>query len=111
MQILYFFPGQEATLFLETKDDTGARADGSLTPVLNYTVLPDGTTTSDYNVSFTKINVGLYTAKIRLPKGTTSIGSYLFNVTYDLPVTSTIVDDAFQIIINAPYGIYSVTSS
>jgi len=110
---LYYFPGQKATIFLETLDSNLQRADGYLpydgymTPVITRVVFPDLSLAAGFPQSMVKLDTGLYYFQFTLPVGATAVGSYLVDVTYNGPGTSNFYTKIYQLIVNAPFGNYS----
>ena len=110
INVLYYSPGQKASIFLETLDDDGARADGSSIPVVTRVIFPDLTLAENFPQNMVKLDVGLYFFQFTLPKTGTSIGSYLVDVLYNKPGTSDNYNTLYQLVVNAPFGMYSVTT-
>lgn len=118
-QILSYFPGQKATIFLETKTSDGYRADSLVLPFISNIfkfASPDGYTIYDgylgldgYNQPFTRISIGLYFAQITLPKTASSVGSYLVDATYVNPNNGFPNTQTYQLIVNAPFGNFGTT--
>lgn len=106
MNILYYSPGQKATIYLETKDGYQRISSPEL-PILEFLYLPDGTKSKDYPESLTLLEDGIYYINIVLPSGGTSVGSYLADIKYVHPTTLEIMHELTHIIVTAPYGIYS----
>lgn len=121
MQTLLFFPGQKATIFLETKDSDGYRVNSATNPLITRIFaftstdgynLYDGYLKSDgYEQPLTKVDTGLYFAQVTLPKMAASLGSYLIDVEYTDPVTTFLTTKTYQIIVNAPFGNFSASVS
>lgn len=109
MQVLSYFPGQQARLFLETFGSDGYRADGYLAPTVTHIYKPDFTLMDGYAHVMTKLSTGLYYYSFTLPTGAASIGNYLVDITYLDPITSMLHEIAYQIIVTAPYGNFSAT--
>jgi hypothetical protein len=111
-EILQYFPGMQATIFLETLDANGQRTDdgyGSYTvPVVNRIILPGCTLAAGYPQPMTQLDVGLYTFQFILPIGAVSIGSYLVDVVYTNYV-GYVNYQTYQIIVTAPFGNFGVT--
>lgn len=110
MNILSYTPGQKVTIFLETKDSDGYRTDSLTTPLVKNIYFPDlsdGYLTTDV---MTKVTDGIYIYQFTLPKGAEAIGSYFVDIVYTDPGTTDFAFESYQIICNAPFGIYSVTS-
>lgn len=116
MNILTFFPGQKATIFLETVDINGVRADGYdgyedgyAVPLVNSMFLPNLTYASNYPQQMTKLNTGLYMYSFTLPTGAAAVGSYLLDVEFVNPINHLVNNQGFQIIVTAPFGQYGTT--
>lgn len=104
--VLYYSPGQKATIFLDTLDGYGIRADG-YTPSVTRVIFPDLSLAADFPQAMIKLDTGLYYFQFTLPIGATAIGSYLVDVTYNVPHTVTYLQTLYQMVVTAPYGIYS----
>ena len=63
-----------------------------------------------YPKVMTKISEGLYIFKFILPSGGTAVGSYLVDVSYKSSDTNQLKQTLYQIVVTAPFGIYSVTT-
>jgi len=119
-QILSYFPGQTATVFLETKNSDGYYMDGSYSdgyaidgyesPVIQRIIYPDFTLDGYYPQPMTQLSTGLYCFKFILPFGATSVGSYFVDIAYREPNTYSVKFQSYQVIVNAPFGLYSATS-
>ena len=115
IQTLAYSPGQTATIFLETLDSNGERADGYVDgylslPVITRLIFPDLTLAEGYPTNMTRLDLGLYYYQFVLPTGATSVGSYLVDISYVNPSTSYKNTALYQIAVNAPYGNYGATS-
>jgi len=121
--VLYYFPGQKATIFLETFASDGyTRADvtvpidgyvdddGYAAPLITRVVFPDLSLAADFPQIMIKLDIGLYYFQFTLPFNGNSIGSYIVDVSYIHPETGGTYTKLYQLITNAPYGNYSVTS-
>ncbi len=126
-QILFYSPGQLVTLVTETFDTNGVRADGYVDgyidldgymdgyidsyhhPMVARLVLPDFSEDADYPAHMTKLDTGLYYYQFTLPKGATAVGSYLADISYTDPVTLYTKTLLYQILVTAPYGIFSAS--
>lgn len=118
---LYYFPGQKATIFLETLGLDGyTRAnvtvpfdgyttDGYAIPVITRVVFPDLTLATGFPQKMVKLDNGLYYFQFTLPIGGSSVGSYLVDVTYNKPGTSYFIYKLYQLIVTAPFGNFGVT--
>lgn len=109
LNTLFYTPGQTATVFLETLDGYGQRADGYLPPVITRLIFPDLTLASGYPAYMVKLDVGLYYYQLVLPSGGASIGSYLVDIAYDNPTTGYINTSLYQIEVTAPFGNFGLT--
>jgi len=111
---LYYFPGQKATVFLETKDgyvraDASLPFDGYAVPVITRVVFPDLSLAAGFPKPMIKLDTGLYFFQFTLPTGGSSVGSYLVDVTYNVPNTSYFTTKLYQLIVTAPFGNFGVT--
>ena len=109
LQTLSYFPGQTPTIFLETLDGYGERADSPTIPVITRLVFPNLTLAAGYPTNMTQLDVGLYYYQFVLPTGGASVGSYLVDISYTNPSTFYMNTSLYQIVVNAPYGNYSTT--
>jgi len=109
LQTLSYFPGQTATIFLETLDGYGRRADGYTVPVITRLIFPDLTLAAGYPKNMTKLDVGLYYYQFVLPIGAIAVGSYLVDIAYINPTTLYANTALYQIAVNAPFGNYGTT--
>lgn len=113
MQFLTHFPGQVVTIFLETVNATGVRADGYTLPdgypVVTQILKPDFTPIDGYTYNMTQIETGVYYYQFTLPRGATAIGSYLADVTYVDPADSVQKQQLYQITVTSPYGNFSTS--
>ena len=124
VQILQCSPGQKLSLFLETIDDgyyydgyyqDGYQIDGYESPVVHMIINPDLSIDGYFYPDgympqpMSKFDVGLYYYQLVLPKGAVAVGSYLAQILYRDPNRNLQVK-SYQIIVSAPYGIYSATS-
>lgn len=112
-EILSYFPGMLATIFLETLDGYGQRTgdgyDGYSVPLVTRVILPSYTLATGYPQLMTQLDVGLYTFQFTLPTGAISIGSYLVDVAY-INYVGYVNYQTYQIIVTAPFGNYSIGS-
>lgn len=117
--ILSYFPGMKVTVFLETKDADGYRANSATTPVVTrifgfnsldgYTLYDGYIKTDGYQQNMTKIDTGLYYVNVTLPKGASSVGCFLIDVTYTNPLNNKPNKQTYQIVVTAPFGNFSTT--
>lgn len=109
LTIQNYFPGQRATIFLETIDPTaGDRADSPTTPVINRVIFPDLSLADGFPQSMVKLDIGLYYFQFVIPFNGNSIGTYFVDGSYSQPVTSVVLPFSYQMVVTAPYGNYSV---
>lgn len=118
-QILSYSPGQIATIYLSVLDTDGYYIDGYYdgytidgysVPVIHRVVKPDLTLMDGYPSPMTKFDLGIFYGSVSIPTGASAVGSYYVDVRYRdnfglLKIESIIL------MISAPYGLYSVTSS
>lgn len=117
LQTLFYSPGQTATIFLETLNSNGVRADGYADasfdgydyPIVTRLVFPDLTLATGYPAYMTRLDTGLYYYQFVLPTGASAVGSYLVDVSYTHPTTLYTNTALYQISVNAPYGNYGGT--
>jgi hypothetical protein len=110
MQILSYFPGQQATVFLETLDADGIRTDSSTVPLVTRIIFPGFTLAEGYPMEMTQLDTGLYYTQFTLPTGSTAVGSYLVDVSFTNPANDTITQQAYQIVVTAPFGNFGTTT-
>ena len=108
-QTLSFFPGQQVTIFLETKDGYGVRTDCSELPVVSKILFPALTLASGYPQDMINIETGLYYYQFTLPTGATAVGNYLIDVSYLHPDTGYVNTEIYNILVSAPFGNYSAS--
>lgn len=111
MHVLQYAPGQKATIYFETLDANGARADSPGGPTITRVIFPDLSLAADFPQNMVKLDVGLYYFQLTLPFTATAVGSYLVDIIYQDPTTFLNKNTAIQIIITAPYGNYNATTS
>ena len=125
MDQLFYLPGMKASIFLETKDTDGYRVDSSSMPFISQVLAfgsADGYTAYDgyfgvtgylgtdgYTRDLTQIAVGSYFAQIILPKTASAVGSYFVDVHYTNPANNNLNTQSYQIVVSAPFGMYSTT--
>ena len=119
-QILEYSPGQKVTLFLDTKNSDGYYTDGYYSdgynidgyesPVLYRMINPDFSLNITYPQPMIKFDTGLYYTQFTLPSGATAVGSYFIDLAYREPDTDLLKFKSYNIVVNAPFGLYSVTS-
>lgn len=104
MQILSYFPGQKATIFLETVDGYGTRTDSLTAPTIDRVVFPDLSLAIDFPQLMVKLDNGLYYFQFTLPTNGSSIGSYFVDISFTNPDNGRLNTQGQQIIVNAPFG-------
>lgn len=109
LTVLQHAPGQKATFYLETLDEFGVRADG-YTPMVTRVILPDLSVAEDFPQLMQQLDVGLYYFQYTIPTGATAVGSYLVDVLYNKPGSLDYFNAIYQIVVSAPFGLYSVTT-
>lgn len=111
---LYYFPGQKATVFLETLNGSGVRADGYTVPdgypLITRIIFPDLTLAVNFPQNMTKLDTGLYMFQFTLPTGAASVGSYAVDGYYNVPGTGNYLNKLWQIIVTAPFGNFGLTT-
>jgi len=110
MQTLQYTPGQKVTIFLETLDGYGSRADCGTTPSITRIMFPDLSLANGYPQNMTRLDVGLYYYQFTLPVGAVTVGSYLVDVVYISPANDAVFNQAYQILVNAPFGNFGTTT-
>lgn len=110
-QILYYSPGQIATILLETFNSDGYREDSPSLPIVNRIIFPALTLAANFPQGMTKLDTGLYYYQFTLPTGAVSVGSYIVDVIYTDPVTLAVREIAYQIICNAPNGNFGIVTT
>jgi hypothetical protein len=109
MHILFYSPGQAATILLEVKN-AGVRANSSTTPTVDRIIFPSATTATGYPKPMTAIDTGLYSYTFIVPSQAMGIGSYIVDVSYTDPATSVVFKELYQIVCTAATGSYSVST-
>lgn len=109
-QVLSYFPGQQVTVFLETKTIDGYRMDSPTTPMVVRIIFPGLTLAANYPAAMDQIDTGLYYAQFTIPTGAEAVGSYLVDVSYTNPSTSITNTEIYQIVVTAPYGNFGTTT-
>jgi len=112
---LYYFPGQKATVFLETLDGYGMRADGYTVPdgypFITRVIFPDLSLASGFPQNMIKLDVGLYFFQFTLPATASAVGSYAVDGYYRIPGSNpaSYLNKLWQIIVTAPFGNFGTT--
>ena len=109
-QVLFYFPGQKCSIVLDVRDGYNIRVDPISSPYISRVVDPNFNFIDGYHIDMTHIDTGLYVGKFTLPTGAAAVGSYLVDVTYISPITHLSTIEMYNVIVNAPYGNYSVTN-
>lgn len=116
---LWYSPGQTVTIVQQVLNLDGYRADGYAfsgsgplgAPVIARLIYPDFTLAPAYPVAMTKLDTGLYTWSFTLPTGGAAVGTYIVDGYWYHPDTLQLQQDFTQIVVLAPFGLYSVTTS
>lgn len=111
MLILQYAPGQKVTMFLDSFDSQGMRADGYDVPTVTRIIFPDLSLASDFPKVMSKLDTGLYYFQFTLPVFAEAVGSYVVDVTYWDPVTVLEKQTIYQIICTAPFGNFNAAVS
>lgn len=117
MSILFHTPGQQVTIVQQILNSDGYREDGYIgsqagpsgEPVITRIILPSLTLSSGYPVVMSKIDTGFYNYSFILPSGASAVGTYLIDILWYHPTTYNLQQDIIQIVVTAPYGLYSST--
>lgn len=115
--ILSHMPGQTVTIVQQVFNLDGYRQDGYDfinsgllgAPVIARIIFPNFTLAAGYPVSMTKLDTGLYSFSFRLPTGAASVGLYIVDIYWYHPNTLSLQQDITQILVTAPFGLYSAT--
>lgn len=115
---LWYTPGQTVTIVQQVFNLDGYRADGYTfsgsgplgVPVIARLINPDFTLATGYPAAMTKLDTGLYAFSFTLPTGGTSVGTYIVDGYWYHPDTLQLQQDVTQIIVMAPFGLYTVNS-
>lgn len=116
--VLSYFPGQTVTIVQQVFNLDGYRADGYSfsesgplgAPVIARIIFPDLTLAAGYPVAMTKLDTGLYSFSFTLPTGAHAVGLYIVDIYWYHPSTLSLQQDITQILVNAPFGLYSITA-
>jgi hypothetical protein len=117
LSVLQYFPGQVVTVFLETVDGYGARTDeqgvidGYSVPVVHRVIDPNLDGLAGYPNNMTKYDTGLYYFQFTLPSGAAAVGSYLVDIEYYNPANGVLTNQAYQVVVTAPYGLFTARVS
>lgn len=109
MQTLFHSPGQIATIFLTNTGSDGYLLDTPSLPSIDRLVLPDLTDDDGYPQNMTKLDTGIYYFEYTIPSGASAVGTYLIKIVYEKGTAMDYTTEFYQIIVTAPYGIYSAT--
>lgn len=108
--VLQAFPGQLVSIVFETVDGYGQRADGYHIPSIASILNPSLVSAVGYPQDMVKIATGLYVFRFTLPAGAAAVGTYIVNIDYydpDDPIEKNIF---YLVLVNAPFGQYSVST-
>jgi hypothetical protein len=109
-RIFNYTPGQQATFYQEVKDNIDQRTDDGYIPTVTQIILPNFTTATGYPQDMTRIGQGLYYFQFLIPSGAAAVGTYFVDIVYLNPNTGLLVNDSVQILVNAPFGNFGVTT-
>jgi hypothetical protein len=107
MNTLQYTPGQKASIVLETTGPDGYRMDCSELPRVANIWNPALELIDGYTGPMVQVATGLYVSYFTIPTGASAVGSYLVDVTYIDPFTLAVQEIIYQLVVSAPYGIYS----
>jgi len=115
--ILSYAPGQTVTIIQEILNLDGYRADGYAfygsgvlgVPVIARIIKPDLTLTTAYPAAMTQLDTGLYSFSFTLPTGAAAVGTYIVDGYWYHPSTLKLQQGFTQVVVTAPYGLYSGT--
>ena len=107
--ILQHQPGQICTILLEVLGSDGYRVAPSAVPTVERIIFPNLSFAGSFPQNMTLIDTGLYRLQFTLPSLASSVGSYIVDVRWLQPVTDTVQQKAYQVIVTAPFGQYSAS--
>ena|ERR1700722_12631187 len=108
---LNYSPGQTATIYQEVIDGyTGARVSDGYVPVVQQIIGPNFIPLVGYPQTMTQIDAGLFYFQFTIPSGASSVGTFLVDIAYLNPVNMMVNNETYQVIVNAPYGNYGITT-
>lgn len=107
--ILQHQPGQICTIFLEVLGTDGYRVDPSATPTVQRIIFPSLSVAGGFPQNMTRLDTGMYRLQFTLPSLAASVGSYIVDVRWLQPITNTVQQKAYQVIVTAPFGQYSAS--
>lgn len=112
-QILFYNPGQLATITLDITVN-GVRSDGygypSILPIVERIIFPNLMVAANYPQNMKRLDIGLYEFSFTLPQGAASVGTYMIDVICLDPITSNPTTVLYQVIVTAPFGLYSAST-
>jgi hypothetical protein len=91
-------------------DGYGFRADGYSIPVISRIIFPNLSLASGYPKAMTRLDVGLFIFSFTLPTLATSVGTYIVDISYQNTDTGLPEQTFFQVVVTAPFGMYSITT-
>lgn len=109
MYLQNYSPGQKVTLFIETVDGYGIRADNPTPPTVDRIIFPNLSLADGMPQSTVKLDIGLYYYHFNLPTGAESVGTYFIDISYINPDGYPNIQ-SYQILVNAPFGLFNVTT-
>lgn len=118
-QVFTYSPGQTATIYLAVLNTDGYYTDGYYdgytidgysVPVIHRVVQPDQTLMDGYPSPMTKFDLGIFYGEVAIPSGASAVGSYYIDVQYR-DDNGQLKIEPIVLLVTAPFGIYSVTTS
>jgi hypothetical protein len=106
--VLQYQPGQTVSIWFETLD-LGQRSDGYSIPTISRIIFPSLNVATGYPQSMIRYDVGLYYFQFTIPSGAVSVGTYVVDVSYVDPATGNPETTFIQVIVSAPFGLFSVS--
>lgn len=127
--ILTAAPGQQVTIVLDTlviaSNNDGYRHDGYSAafghadgysfidgyynlPIVQRIFFPSLSLAQGYPQKMARLDNGLYYFQFTLPTGAAALGSYIVDISYISARTTNISQTTYQVIVTAPFGMYSV---
>jgi hypothetical protein len=119
METINATPGQKISLILIITDVNGVRIDSDdallpvpILPQITQILIPAAGAwsldiTTVLPVDMTRLGVGVYAYNYQVPPGGIAIGTYLIDAEYIVNTISKV--QTFQIIVNAPLGMFSMS--
>jgi hypothetical protein len=111
-------PGQTVTIVQQVFNLDGYRADGydfsssglDGAPVIARVINPDFSLNTAFPAVMNKLDTGLYVLSFVLPSGAAAVGTYIVDGYWYHPTTLALQQTITEVVVNAPFGLYSVTA-